>query len=52
MWKFFDDLTLQGKTLTFIKNVFAIAEDVTIQKYSDIFLLKRMIRTLRAESRG
>jgi len=48
MWKLFENLTLKGFTLSRIRQTFKDMNDITLDKYSDIPLLQRMIRICRA----
>jgi len=47
MWKLFDSLTLQGRTLSFIRTTYKDLNINFLEEYTDVPLLKRMIRTLR-----
>jgi len=47
MWEMFDSLTLQGRTLSFIRDSFKDLNINFLEEYTDVPLLKRMIRTLR-----
>ena len=47
MWEMFDRLTLEGKTLTRIRELFKQVEDDSLDDYIDTTLIIRMIRTCR-----
>ena len=47
MWEMFDSLTLQGRTLSFIRDSFKALDINFLEEFTDVPLLKRMIRTLR-----
>ena len=48
MWEYFDKLTMENKTIAAIREDFSNLNSTALDEYSDIFLIKRMIRTLRA----
>jgi len=47
MWEMFDNLTLQGYTLSAIRASFKDLGINLLDEYTDVPLLKRMIRSLR-----
>jgi len=48
MWEKFEELTLKGYTLSRIREVFKENNIQGLEVFTDIPLLQRMIRTLRA----
>ena len=47
MWEMFDRLTLKGYTLSTIRDMFKLVEDNSLDEFTDIPLIQRMIRTHR-----